>query len=164
MKRRRIFIFGIAAAATAVAGYSFYSGRQERSDRLREGIATAAALEAAHDYSAASAAYEQILSDPLADADRASLRYRLAAVQIQSNDLNRALGTLRALVEDDVARFQIDLGPLYLDLGRRFEESGRADLARIAYREGGGVAPARYEDFSRRLESLTERTKQQDGR
>ena len=59
------------------------------------------------------------------------------------------------LTTEDVARFEIDVGPLYLELGTAAQQMGMEPLARIAFREGGGVSPARYEEFSRRLEDLS---------
>lgn len=99
-------------------------------------------------------AYEQGLDLELTDAQRAEVRYRLANSRIEAGDLNGAYGVLRDLTTEDVARYRIDVGPLYLLLGDRARQAGLRDLARLAYQEGRGVSPARYEEFAIRLDAM----------
>jgi predicted negative regulator of RcsB-dependent stress response len=146
-----VFVLG---ALAVLAGWSLResSRRQTFAEAIDHGQRMAENLR----FGEAVMAYEAALDLPLEADERAEVRYRLARCKIEGNDLNGALGVLQELTEEDVARFQIDVGPLYLMLGERAQRSGMMQLARIAYREGGGVSPPRYEEFARRLEQLTE--------
>ncbi len=147
-----LVLIAAAAAAFLWMNRTESSRRQELTDALQHGQRMEDDLR----YGEAVMTYDAALALDVEDDERAELRYRLARAKIAGNDLNGALGVLQELTEEDVARFDIDVGPLYLSLGERAQRAGMYALARIAFREGGGVSPPRYEEFARRLEQLTE--------
>lgn len=153
----RWFRFVLIAVLVAAVGFWLWQQRAERDRRaaFAEVMAYGARMEADLRHAEAVLAYETGLDLDLTGAERAELRYQLARARITANDLNGALGVLQDLTTEDVARFQIDVGPLYLRLGEKAQQAGRYTLARIAFREGGGAAPPRYEEFARRLEDLS---------
>ncbi|MFH0943622.1 MAG: hypothetical protein V2A76_00335 [Planctomycetota bacterium] len=105
-------------------------------------------------FAEAALVYESALDLDLSDRERSEIRYRLARSKIRGNDLAGALGVLQELSSEDVARFSLDVGPLYLELGEKAMREGMLPLARIALQEGRGVSPTRHDDFSRRLDSM----------
>ncbi len=141
----------VAAGAVIVPRYL----HDERADRYADVLARGNQMEAEQREGEAAIIYAAALDDPQLGQDhRAELRYRLARAQIAGNDLNGALGTLQELIEDDVKRLNLDLGPLFLDLGDRFAKAGNTALAKNSFMMGRGVSPLRFEEFSRRLERL----------
>lgn len=141
----------IAAIAYGTCHLRNESLRRETFERTMQ---HANALEAASDFARAAEAYEVARELDLTARERAELRYRLANALIRSGGLQRAMGVLEELSEQDVAEFQIDIGPLYRDLGDRAKESGNLPLATLAYRLGQAVSPNRMEEFGRRREQL----------
>ncbi|MFG0316279.1 MAG: hypothetical protein ACF8XB_03320 [Planctomycetota bacterium JB042] len=111
-------------------------------------------LERNQRWSEAIEVYRSALALPLDGKERADLRYRLARVRIEGNDLNGALGVLQDLTIEDVARFQIDIGPLYFRLAERARLAGNVQLAMIANRQGTAVSPARVEQFMGQREEI----------
>ncbi|MBI4878659.1 MAG: hypothetical protein HY812_03235 [Planctomycetes bacterium] len=145
----------LALALVLLAGGYFVYRWNEGSRRARyvEAVDHGARMEENQRFSEAVLAYEAALEDlVLRDEERSDLRYRLARSRIEGNDLSGALGVLGELAAEDVARFNIDLGELYRKLGDKARAAGLEPLAAIAYREGRAVSPARYEEFTRRLE------------
>ncbi len=111
-------------------------------------------LERNQRWSEAIEVYRSALTQPLDEKERADMRYRLARVRIEGNDLNGALGVLQDLTTEDVARFQIDIGPLYFRLAERARLAGNVQLAMIANRQGTAVSPARVEQFMGQREEI----------
>lgn len=147
-----LVLIACGAAAFIWTNHSESSRRQAVTDALTYGLRMEENLR----HGEAVMTYEAALDLQLDDDERAEIRYRLARSKIAGNDLNGALGVLQDLTEEDVARFNLDIGPLYMSLGERAQRAGMYPLARIAFREGGGVSPPRYEEFAHRLEQLTE--------
>lgn len=108
-------------------------------------------------YHEASSLYGGLLAGTLDDGTRAEVRYRLARVLILGKDLGGALAQLQDLVDEDVARFQLDVGALYLQLGDAYLEKGDRKKAQLAWQYGRGVSPARIVEFNRRLDQLIEK-------
>ena len=148
----------IIAVLVAVLGGALFLVTKKEDERRAlyfETIEYGSKMEENRRFSEAVLTYQSALELDLADSERAEVRFRLARALIEGNDLNGALGVLRDMASEDVLRFEIDIGPLYMKLGTRAKQNGQEALARIAYREGGGVSPDRYEDFARRLEDLS---------
>lgn len=125
-----------------------------RSDQVAETLEHGDHLEQNQRWSEAIQVYLAALDLQLQEDERADLRYRLARSQIEGNDLNGALGVLQELTTESVARFQMDIGPLYFQLAERARASGNLQLAMIANRQGTAVSPARVEQFMGQREDL----------
>jgi hypothetical protein len=147
-----VVILALAAAVT-VAVIKLV-GRKQREEAFAEVIAYGADLERAAEPARAALVYEQGLNEDFDDAQKTQLRFRRARALIDGNDLNTAFGLLNQLMEADVARLGLDLGPMLLQLGRRARENGNDALAKLAFRLGQTASPQRYEEFGRELESF----------
>ncbi len=150
---RKYLVIAFALILLAGGYFVLRSVEGSRHARYIEAIDHGGRMEENLRFSEAVLAYEAALEDlELRDEERCDLRYRLARSKIAGNDLTGALGVLGELTAEDVARFNIDLGELYRRLGDRARAAGLEQLAAIAFREGRAVSPARYEEFTRRLE------------
>jgi hypothetical protein len=146
----------LATIAILSAGAIFFTMRTEsqRRERYDEAIAYGARMEQNLRFGEAVQTYDSALRLDLTDHERADLRYRLARSKIRGNNPQGALGIIQELIAEDASRFNLDIGPLCLEGGEKAMALDQLPLARILLRLGRGVSPDRYEDFSRRLDSM----------
>jgi hypothetical protein len=148
-----VVLGGALVVLVAIAG-TYLRRESRRRAAFEDALARATAMETGRDFARAVQEYETALELDLADRERAELRYRYANALITSGGLQRAMGVLQDLTEEDAAAFAIDLGPLYRDLGDRAAAQGNEELAKLAYQLGQAVSPGRLDEFSRRREQL----------
>ena len=152
---RRLHLIGLGAAVLLGAvGYYFIQLENLRQDRFEEAVDYGSQMELNLRFAEAALGYESALDLDLTDRERSEIRYRLARAKIGGNDLAGALGVLQELSSEDVVRFNLDVGPLYIELGEKAMRADMIPLAKIAWQEGRGVSPSRRDDFSRRLDSM----------
>jgi len=128
----------------------------ERSSDVLEALEHGDRLEKEQRWSEAILSYRATIEFDLTDPERADVRYRLARSLIEGNDLSGALGVLEDLTSEDVARYKIDIGPLYFRLADQARLNGDAALALIANRQGTAVSPARHEQFMGQREEIAD--------
>jgi tetratricopeptide (TPR) repeat protein len=141
-----------ALSLTLLAALVTSSCSRAREAAHAETLARAAKLEQEGQFHDATRAYGELLATGLPPAERADVQYRLARCRIAGNDLNGALDLLEELTEEDVKNFQLDLGPLYLELGDAYIAKGEKKRAQIAWQRGRGVSPGRMVEFNKRIE------------
>ena len=146
----------VASTLAAVAIFFFMRSEGQRKDRYSEAVDYGARLEQNLRFGEAAQTYTSALELELTDRERADLRYRLARAKIRGNNPAGALGVLQTLATEDVRRFNLEIGPLYLEAAEKAMAMEDLRLAKIILREGRGVSPHRTEDFQRRLDSMLE--------
>lgn len=148
-----------AAAIVAVIAWQVHT-KGARDEAVQEYMIEGSRLEKEGAYAQAIQVYGQALDTEsglqLEAGERAELRYRLANVMIQGNDLQRALGKIQELIDDDVAEQRIDVTPLLMDLGDRAIAANNSPLAKLAYRLGQSVSvtASRVTDFAEKQEQF----------
>jgi tetratricopeptide (TPR) repeat protein len=148
----RVAVRGRGLAALCLALAASACGGEERETIFARGELQ----ERDSQFAAAITSYRAALDLGLTPAMRAEARYRLARSQVRGGDLGGALETLETMIEEDLRGSQLDVGPLFLELGDAWLAAGERRKAQIAWQLGRSVAPARIGDFNRRIERLIE--------
>ena len=152
---------GLLIAAVVVAlptGWFLWQQTREadRADLVVGALDHGDHLEKNRRWSEAIESYRAALQLELTDPERADVRFRLARSLVEGNDLRGALGVLQDLTAEDVARFNMDIGPLYFRLAEKARVAGDLQLALIANRQGTAVSPARTEQFMGQREGIAD--------
>lgn len=153
-------IAGVVLAVAAAAVAWQVHDRSSHDDAVAEYLIEGSRLEKEGAFAHAIQVYSQAMDEDsgldLGAAERAELRYRLANVMIQGNDLQGALGEIQDLIDDDVAKQRIDVTPLLMELGDRAIAADNKPLAKLAYRLGMSVSvtASRATDFAEKQEQF----------